>query len=124
MAGNNRPICQLLTEMEEWMPSEVSNGCGGRELPAVSLLGPFLAVTVFAEEDPTVAEKFFSSEKQSQATIRALSSQLQKELDLLRVRMKCRFFKFLCRMFAEKLATYFCLKLRVFLVNIALPIFD
>lgn len=69
---------------EEWLPAEVSNGCGGRELPAVSLLGPFLAVTVFAEEDPTVAEKFFPG-KQTQATVRSLTNQLQQELELLRV---------------------------------------
>lgn len=83
IAGNNRPICQLLTEMIEWLPAEISQGCGGRELPSISLLGPFLAITVFAEEDPTVAEKF-SFEKQSQATVRSLTHQLQKELELLR----------------------------------------
>ena len=74
----------------EWLPNEISNGCGGRELPAVSLLGPYLAITVFAEEDPAVAEKF-SFEKQSPATVRGLTSQLQKELELLRV----SFWKFL-----------------------------
>jgi len=83
MSGNNRPICQLLSEMVEWLPNEISNGCGGRELPAVSLLGPYLAITVFAEEDPAVAEKF-SFEKQSPATVRGLTQQLQKELELLR----------------------------------------
>jgi len=83
MPGNNRPICQLLSEMVEWLPNEISNGCGGRELPAVSLLGPYLAITVFAEEDPSVAEKF-SFEKQTPGTVRSLTQQLQKELELLR----------------------------------------
>ena len=78
----------------EWLPNEISNGCGGRELPAVSLLGPYLAITVFAEEDPAVAEKF-SFEKQSPATVRGLTSQLQKELELLRV----SFWKFLATFF-------------------------
>ena len=68
----------------EWLPNEISNGCGGRELPAVSLLGPYLAITVFAEEDPSVAEKF-SFEKQTPGTVRSLTQQLQKELELLRV---------------------------------------
>lgn len=70
---------------DEWLPNEISNGCGGRELPATSLLGPFLAITVFAEEDPSVAEKFLL-EKQTHATVRSLTNQLQKELELLRVR--------------------------------------
>lgn len=56
-------------------------------MPATSLLGPFLAITVFAEEDPSVAEKFLL-EKQTHATVRSLTSQLQKELELLRVREK------------------------------------
>lgn len=77
----------------EWLPNEISNGCGGRELPCVSLLGPFLAITVFAEEDPTVAEKF-CFEKQSQATARGLTQQLQKELELLRVSFKFIFLRF------------------------------
>ncbi len=84
LAGNLRPICTMMTKMSEWLPDEVAQGCGGRELKAVSLLGPFLAVTVFAEEDPTVAEKFFPG-KQSQATVRSLTGSLQRELELLRV---------------------------------------
>ncbi len=76
---------------DEWLPNEVSNGCGGREIASISLLGPFLAVTVFAEEDATVAEKF-PFEKQGQATVRSLTQQLQKELELLRVSFSRCFF--------------------------------
>lgn len=83
VAGNNRPICQLMSEMDEWLPSEVSSGCGGRELPTVSLLGPFLAITVFAEEDPTVAEKFFTG-KTNAVTVRSVTNQLQQDLEFIR----------------------------------------
>merc|ERR1712223_699923 len=84
---NNRPICQLLIEMEEWLPAEVAQGCGGREMTAVSILGPYLGITVFTEDDSTVAEKFFNyppNEKPTQATIRSLTSQFQSEMELLR----------------------------------------
>ena len=67
------------------MPKEVAQGCGGREMTAVSILGPYLAKTVFTEDDTTVAEKFFK-EKPNQAQIRTLTSQLQAEMESLRVR--------------------------------------
>ena len=54
-------------------------------MTAVSILGPYLAKTVFTEDDTTVAEKFFK-EKPNQAQIRTLTSQLQAEMESLRVR--------------------------------------
>ena len=57
-------------------------------MTAVSILGPYLGITVFTEDDSTVAEKFFNyppSEKPTQATIRSLTSQFQSEMELLRV---------------------------------------
>ncbi len=49
-----------------------------------SSLGPLLSVSVFAEEDPRVAEKFFSG-KQGQAQVRAMAQQLQQDLEFVRV---------------------------------------
>ena len=84
----------MLFLQEEWLPNEVAQGCGGRELTAVSILGPYLAITVFTEDDSTVAEKFFS-EKPNPATLRSLTTQLQTEMDLLRVNLfKIFTFKF------------------------------
>ena len=60
---------QLLTEMEEWLPEEVASSRGGRELPTVSALGPFLSISVFPEEDPAVAEAHFNPPV-NKATIR------------------------------------------------------
>lgn len=65
-----------------WIPAPISDA-GGREIVTSSLLGPFFAVTVFAEEDPTVAEKYFNG-KQSAAAVRTLSQQLQQDLEFLR----------------------------------------
>ena len=79
----NRPICQLMTEMTEWLPEEIATGSGGRELPAVSLLGPLLALSIFAEEDPTGAEHYFSGPNKQNA--RTITSQIQQELEISRV---------------------------------------
>ena len=58
--------------------------CKGREIVATSLLGPFFGVTVFAEEDPSVAEKYFAT-RQTQSAARALAQQLQQDLQFQRV---------------------------------------
>lgn len=81
---NLRPICQLLTEMEEWLPAEVVSGRGGREIPTLSVLGPFLAMSVFAEEDPAVAETHFNQGTLNKINTRNVAQQLQPELEFLR----------------------------------------
>ena len=55
--------------MDEWLPEEVASSRGGRELPTVSALGPFLSISVFPEEDPAVAEAHFNPPV-NKATIR------------------------------------------------------
>lgn len=57
--GNIRPICRLITHQVQFLP-EVCTQAVGRELARTSYLGPFLSVSVFAEDEPKVAEKFFS----------------------------------------------------------------
>ena len=56
---------------------------GGRELPAVSLLGPLLALSIFAEEDPSGADHYFSGPNKQ--NIRTITSQIQQELEISRV---------------------------------------
>jgi ubiquitin conjugation factor E4 B len=51
----------------------------------VSLLGPFMAVSVFADENPSVAEKFFAG-KQNPTTVRSVAQSLQLDLEFMRVR--------------------------------------
>jgi ubiquitin conjugation factor E4 B len=70
---------------QQWLPAEVSSGAGGHELPFVSLLGPFMAVSVFADENPSVAEKFFAG-KQNPTTVRSVAQSLQLDLEFMRVR--------------------------------------
>lgn len=57
--GNIRPICRLITHQVQFLP-DVCTQAVGRELARTSYLGPFLSVSVFAEDEPKVAEKFFS----------------------------------------------------------------
>lgn len=57
--GNIRPICRLITHQIQFLP-DVCTQAVGRELARTSYLGPFLSVSVFAEDEPKVAEKFFS----------------------------------------------------------------
>jgi hypothetical protein len=67
-----------------WLPDALTEA-SGREMTATTCLGPFLAISVFAEEDPAVAEKYFNG-KQSSSAVRSLAKQLQTELEMLRVR--------------------------------------
>ena len=80
----NRPVCQLLTEMEDWLPVEVASNRGGREVPTVSVLGPFISVSVFPEEDPAVAETHFNGPV-NKTNVRSVAISLQQELEYLRV---------------------------------------
>ena len=85
-----------------WLPKETMSDSEGREITVTSLLGPFLSPTVFAEEDPSVAEKHFSG-KTNSAAVRAIAQELQADLDIYRVRKGMMYFLrvyiFDCRVF-------------------------
>ena len=104
-SSNNRPICQLLTEMPEWLPIEIDSGKGGRELPSVSLLGPFLGISVFAEEDPTVAEGLFPSGSKPGAPI--FTNTLQQDLEFLRTSLHKLFYAILLNVSSRDAALKF-----------------
>ncbi|XP_049949366.1 ubiquitin conjugation factor E4 B [Schistocerca serialis cubense] len=80
-SGNVRPICRLLTQQVQFLPDLVTPAVG-RELSRTSYLGPFLSVSVFAEDEPKVAEKFFSG---NTAADKSLNHTLQIELENTRV---------------------------------------
>ncbi|KAF5288784.1 hypothetical protein FQA39_LY15275 [Lamprigera yunnana] len=77
VTGSVRPICNLITQQIQFLP-EACTSLGGREFTRTSYLGPFLSVSVFAEDEPKVAEKFFSGNTSSDKT---LNQTLQQELD-------------------------------------------
>nr|CAD7587727.1 unnamed protein product [Timema genevievae] len=80
-SGNIRPICQLLTHQVQFLPDTVTLAVG-RELARTSFLGPFLSVSVFAEDEPKVAEKFFSG---NTASDKSLNQTLRQELENTRI---------------------------------------
>ncbi|KAJ8923221.1 hypothetical protein NQ315_001776, partial [Exocentrus adspersus] len=73
----SRPICTLITKQIQFMP-EPCTPAQGREVMRTSFLGPFLSVSVFAEDEPKVAEKFFSGNSSSD---KSLIQTLQLELE-------------------------------------------
>lgn len=52
-------------------------------MPTVSLLGPILALSIFAEEDPSGADHYFSGPNKQ--NVRTITSQIQQELEISRV---------------------------------------
>lgn len=72
-----RPICTLITELKQFLPSTCTQA-SGREITRTSFLGPFLSISVFAEDEPKVAEKFFSGNLLSD---KSLNHTLQQELE-------------------------------------------
>ena len=44
-----RPICNLVTLTDLWIPSPLSKA-EGKEIEKLSLLGPFLSLSVFSED--------------------------------------------------------------------------
>ncbi|XP_063243821.1 ubiquitin conjugation factor E4 B [Bacillus rossius redtenbacheri] len=76
-SGNLRPVCVLLTKQANFAPGTVTPAAG-RELTRTSFLGPFLSVSVFAEDEPRVAEKFFSGNTSAD---KSLSRTLRQELE-------------------------------------------
>ncbi|XP_015113341.1 ubiquitin conjugation factor E4 B [Diachasma alloeum] len=78
--GNIRPICRLITHQIQFLPDFMTTAMG-RELARTSFLGPFLSVSVFAEDQPKVAEKFFSGNPSNDKSINLT---LQQELESVR----------------------------------------
>ncbi|KAJ8943288.1 hypothetical protein NQ318_017306 [Aromia moschata] len=73
----SRPICTLITKQVQFVP-EPCTPAQGREVMRSSFLGPFISVSVFAEDEPKVAEKFFSGNSSSD---KSLIQTLQLELE-------------------------------------------
>ncbi|CAK1555609.1 unnamed protein product [Leptosia nina] len=55
-----RPICALIAKLPSLCPAPVTTA-PGREIARVSFLGPFFAMSLFAEENPLFAERMFAS---------------------------------------------------------------
>ncbi|XP_015363306.1 PREDICTED: ubiquitin conjugation factor E4 B [Diuraphis noxia] len=78
---NNLPICTLIVKLPQFMPQPVTPS-SGRELSYTSYLGPFLSVSLFAEDDPKVIEKLLNFSSISEKTV--LTGTLRQELQTTR----------------------------------------
>lgn len=72
-----RPLCTLITHQPQFLP-DVCTQAAGKEFARTSFMGPFLSVSVFAKDEPKVAEKFFSGNSSSD---KSLHQTLQQELE-------------------------------------------
>ncbi|KAJ0174521.1 hypothetical protein K1T71_009629 [Dendrolimus kikuchii] len=74
-----RPVCELLARLPSLCPDPVTTA-PGREIARVSFLGPFFAISLFAEENPRLAERLFVSGSSD----RSLAFALQRDVDASR----------------------------------------
>ncbi|XP_077075283.1 ubiquitin conjugation factor E4 B isoform X2 [Siphateles boraxobius] len=81
--GKTHPICNLITSLSLWCPDPLSPGTG-REIQRLSFLGAFFSLSVFAEDDTKVGDKFFSGPAITVENTRVVSQSLQHYLESAR----------------------------------------
>ncbi|XP_010140206.1 PREDICTED: ubiquitin conjugation factor E4 B isoform X1 [Buceros rhinoceros silvestris] len=81
--GKTHPMCSLVVSLPLWLPKSLSAGAG-RELQRLSYLGAFFSLSVFAEDDVSVVEKYFSGPAITLENTRVVSQSLQHYLELAR----------------------------------------
>lgn len=78
--SSTRPFCNLMTHMSNWLINPMTEATG-REFAKFSYLGPFLCTSLFAEDDPRMAEKLKEIPSDS---LRSVVTGLQQEIDFTR----------------------------------------
>uniref|UniRef100_A0A3B4WBA6 Ubiquitin conjugation factor E4 B n=1 Tax=Seriola lalandi dorsalis TaxID=1841481 RepID=A0A3B4WBA6_SERLL len=81
--GKTHPVCSLATSLPLWCPKPLSPGCG-REIQRLSYLGAFFSLSVFAEDDTKVGDKYFSGPAITMENTRVVSQSLQHYLESAR----------------------------------------
>ncbi|XP_028264851.1 ubiquitin conjugation factor E4 B isoform X2 [Parambassis ranga] len=81
--GKSHPVCNLLTSLPLWCPKPLSPGCG-REIQRLSYLGAFFSLSVFAEDDTKVGDRYFSGPAITMENTRVVSQSLQHYLESAR----------------------------------------
>ncbi|XP_063626129.1 ubiquitin conjugation factor E4 B [Cydia splendana] len=74
-----RPVCELVARLPSLCPAAVTTA-PGREIARVSFLGPFFSISLFAEENPRLAERLFATGSGD----RSLAFALQLEVEASR----------------------------------------
>uniref|UniRef100_A0A669AX04 Ubiquitin conjugation factor E4 B n=1 Tax=Oreochromis niloticus TaxID=8128 RepID=A0A669AX04_ORENI len=73
----------MVTSLPLWCPKPLSPGCG-REIQRLSYLGAFFGLSVFAEDDTKVGDKYFSGPAITMENTRVVSQSLQHYLESAR----------------------------------------
>ncbi|XP_072035141.1 ubiquitin conjugation factor E4 B-like [Amphiura filiformis] len=81
--GPVRPICNLIIWSPYWQPSPILQAAG-REVAKLSILGAFLNLSVFAEDDNKVVDKHFSGPTLTHDSIKLINDGLQHSLQQIR----------------------------------------
>ncbi|XP_060707816.1 ubiquitin conjugation factor E4 B [Hemiscyllium ocellatum] len=81
--GKTHPVCTLVISLPLFLPDPLSQGTG-RELQRLSVLGSFFSLSVFAEDDTRVVEKYFSGPTLTLENTRVVSQSLQHHLESAR----------------------------------------
>ncbi|CAG2202437.1 UBE4B [Mytilus edulis] len=79
-SGNTRPVCSLIVKQNNWLPDSLTQAAG-IELEKLSMLGPFLGLSLFAEDNTRVVEKYFSGHQLTPDNIRITQQSLQHGLE-------------------------------------------
>lgn len=76
-----RPICNLMVALSNmWIPSPLSKA-EGKEIERLSLIGPFLSLSVFSEECPQIVDRYFS---ESSENVKLVNVTLRSALRIVR----------------------------------------
>ncbi|XP_066527459.1 ubiquitin conjugation factor E4 B isoform X2 [Hoplias malabaricus] len=81
--GKTHPMCNLITTLPLWCPDPLSPAAG-RETQRLSFLGAFFSLSVFAEDDTKVGDKYFSGPAITMENTRVVSQSLQHYLESAR----------------------------------------
>ncbi|XP_069804390.1 ubiquitin conjugation factor E4 B isoform X2 [Dendropsophus ebraccatus] len=81
--GKTHPVCCLMASLPLWLPKSLSPA-SGRELQRLSYLGSFFSLSVFAEDDNKVVEKYFSGPAITLENTRVVSQSLQHYMESAR----------------------------------------
>ena len=74
-----RPVCTAVSQMKEFMPPFLSKA-KGQEMQFLTFLGPFLSLSIFAEDDEKVVKKYFTNTSLTQENVQFWKSTLQEKL--------------------------------------------
>ena len=94
LTSGARPVADLLVSLSNWLPDSLTPAAGA-EVGNLSFLGPFLAPSVFPEEDPGVAEQYFSGDSITSYQVKSASGEMQPSLEIYRKQLHDVFYPIL-----------------------------